>query len=187
MGTRGGDVLDRAGATVRGRLAFGREVRDSTGVRCLIPILTLLLACDLQPPKQKAPPAPAPASTINDAMPGGPPVAPMLADAGVAVAADATVVAPVAVIVDAGLATVDSKSDGITEACLAVSAHIAEVLIAAEPDSGKKAAFEQDRTKMVRNAGMACTNAKWPDASLKCFIQAADPQAIETCGKGLPH
>jgi hypothetical protein len=128
---------------------------------------------------------------MSDAMPGGPPpIAPKLADAGVAaVAADAAVVAPVAVIADAGLATVDSKSDGITEACLAVSVHIADVLIAAEPDSGKKAAFEQDRTKMVRNAGMACTNAKWPDASLKCFIQAADPQAIETCGKGLtrPH
>jgi hypothetical protein len=150
-------------------------------VRCLILVL-LFAACDLQPPKQEAAKPPV-AATADAAVATLPPRPFVVRDAG---ALADVAAAPVADVVDAGVAKppADAMMD-VTDACLTVSAHIADVVIASIKDPTQKAALEVDRTGLVRKAAETCTKNKWPDVSIKCFTDASDSQTIENCGKNL--
>lgn len=120
-------------------------------------------ACDLQPPpKQK----PAPATATDEAPPSTPPPAqPALP------APDAAPPAP--------------DAFDVTQQCLEVSAHIADILIKEQQDPAARAAIEQDKTKIIRRAAEGCTRDQWPAASLACFMKAATFAEMEICGKDL--
>jgi len=89
-------------------------------------------------------------------------------------------VKPVATVVDAGAAA--PAGDDV---CLQIGVKIAEIIIAATADPTQKAAYEQDRTKLVKRFSENCTNEKWPDATRTCFLAAKTPAEIEVCSRAL--
>jgi hypothetical protein len=72
-----------------------------------------------------------------------------------------------------------------TQACVDVSAHIADTLIAGATDATQKAALEQDRQKIIRRSAEGCTKDQWPAASIECFNKATTIPAMQVCGKDL--
>lgn len=141
-------------------------------------VLSLLLlasaACDLQPPpKQRAAPTEPAATPPTNMPPTPPPTLPV--DAGVAPVADAPAAA---VPVDAALPEVSSQ-------CLAIGAHIADVLIREATDPAQKAALEQDKTKIVRRSAEGCTRDAWSAEAQACFLKAQTVDAMQVCGKNL--
>jgi hypothetical protein len=140
--------------------ALRREVRDSTGVR-LLPLL-FLAACDLQPAPKKGPPAPPPAAaTPGDA--GTPTPSPG--------SGSAAAVKPAA---DAGME--------VSEACVAAGTHLADIVIASATDVAQKAAYEQQRTQLVRKVAENCTK-DWNDDARACVARANDVPAVQECLK----
>jgi hypothetical protein len=73
----------------------------------------------------------------------------------------------------------------VSAACVEVSAHIAEVLIADVKEPSQRAALEQDRTKIIRRSAEGCTRDAWSDASQKCFANAKTAAAIQVCASRL--
>lgn len=119
-------------------------------------MLAPLGACDLKPPPKDQPAAPSSAPAPS-AEPTPPP--------------DAAPAAP--------------DAFDVTQPCLDVSAHIADILIKEAKDPGARAALEQDKTKIIRRAAEGCTRDRWPDAAIECFTKAETVVAMEVCGRDL--
>jgi hypothetical protein len=125
-------------------------------VRRLALLFLLLAACDLQPPKRERE-RPVAATKPTEAAPApSPPPTPTPAPA-----------------------------EASSEECLAVAAHIVERVIANASDA-QRPAFEQDKTRSVRNAATTCTTNKWSEEIRGCFLKAMAEQEIENCAKQLP-
>ncbi|MDX2089952.1 MAG: hypothetical protein SFX73_19000 [Kofleriaceae bacterium] len=129
-------------------------------------VIAPLGACDLQPPPKQQPgqtpgsaaAAPSASPTPTPALPPAPPL-------------------------DAAAAGPDAFD--VTQKCLDVSVHIADVMIKEARDPGSKAALEQDKTRIVRRAAEGCTRDQWPDTAHACFLKAETVAAMEICGKDL--
>lgn len=71
------------------------------------------------------------------------------------------------------------------DVCLQIGVKIAEIIISATTDPTQKAAYELERTKLVKRFSENCTNERWPDATRRCFLAAKTPQEIEVCSRDL--
>jgi hypothetical protein len=131
-------------------------------------ILATWAACDLQPAPPKKAPAPLPS-------------APGDATGMVANAPDAGVAIPQGLGPDASVRPAIDAAMAVTDACVAVGTHFAEVVIASATDVAQKAAFEQQRTQMVRRLAENCTHDNWGDDIKSCFTKAADVPALQPC------
>ena len=134
-------------------------------------VLLVLVACDLQPPKPREQPK-----------------APVADAAVIAVTKpDAATAEPPPAIVDAGVAVVTGDGDiEPTTECLEVAIDIADKMIANAKEPSEKAAFEQDRAKLIKTASRNCTKFNWSEAARKCFLSARTREQIDACAKDLP-
>jgi hypothetical protein len=142
-------------------------------VRSLAVLLLILGACDLQPaPKVvPAPTAPAPGTTP-------PTPEPTLGTPG----------APGALLaLDAGVAPVPVDASAVSERCVGVGTHVADVLIEEASDPSTKAAFVQDRSRTVRRTAEACTRDTWSDALMDCYLASKTQAAMQACTKPAPR
>jgi hypothetical protein len=77
------------------------------------------------------------------------------------------------------------------DGCMQIAIKLTEIIISATADPTQKAAYEQERTKLVRRFAENCKTDKWPDATRSCFMAAKSPQDIEVCtrelAKSQPH
>jgi hypothetical protein len=71
------------------------------------------------------------------------------------------------------------------DVCLQIGAKITEIIIASTTDPTQKAAYDQERTKLVKRFSENCTNEKWPDAIRACFLAAKTSPEIEACSRDL--
>ena len=88
----------------------------------------------------------------------------------------------VAVVLDAGAPTPPPTTD---EACVQVGARIADIVISSTPDPTQKAAYEQERTKLVKRFAENCQKDAWPEKVRTCFMAAKTPSDIEVCSRDL--
>ena len=84
-----------------------------------------------------------------------------------------------------GVAAATLDAFDVTQKCVDVSAHIADVMIKEAKDPGAKAALEQDKTRIIRRAAEGCTRDQWPETAHTCFLKAETLAAMEICGKDL--
>lgn len=151
----------------------------------LVPFV-LTTACDLQPPKpqqtaNKPAAVPTPAKITEPAVPAAPvPANPTPAGSAANPAGSGSAAGSAA---PGGRAAADKPVS--SDACVAVGAHIAEIVIASITDEAVKAQQEQDRTRLVKRVAETCTRDKWPDAAHKCFLASKTPEALEACGRTL--
>lgn len=89
-----------------------------------------------------------------------------------------------AVVIDAGSAAAPTQPPA-GDACVQVGAKIAEIIIANTPDPTQKAAYEQERTKLVKRFAENCEKDQWPDKVRTCFLAAKIPADIEVCSRDL--
>lgn len=129
-----------------------------------------LCACELEPPPhQKPAPAPsaptqvAPAPRPIENAPGARPAAPTTEGS-------------------AAPAPVMAKPD-ITESCLRVGVHFADVWVKTAKDAQERATLEQERALMVRRTSEACTKQAWKDDAQACFEKAATRADLLLCQK----
>lgn len=66
-----------------------------------------------------------------------------------------------------------------------VGVNVAEVIIASVTDPTQKAAYEQERTKMVKRFSDNCRREKWPPNIQACFLGAKTQAAIDACSRDL--
>lgn len=71
------------------------------------------------------------------------------------------------------------------DACLQTGAKIAEIIIAATTDATQRAAYEQERTKLVKRFSENCRTEQWPEATRRCFLAATTASEIEVCSRDL--
>ena len=71
------------------------------------------------------------------------------------------------------------------EACVQIGVKLAEIIISATTDASQKAAYEQERTKLVRRFSENCATEKWPEAVRTCFLAAKSPSEVEVCSRDL--
>lgn len=71
------------------------------------------------------------------------------------------------------------------DVCLQIGAKIAEIIISATTDATQKAAYEQERTKLVKRFSDNCKAESWPDAIRGCFLAAKTSADIEACSRDL--
>lgn len=69
--------------------------------------------------------------------------------------------------------------------CMQVGVNVAEVIIASVTDPTQKAAYEQERTKMVKRFSDNCRREKWPPNIQGCFLAAKTQAAIDACSRDL--
>jgi hypothetical protein len=143
-------------------------------VRFLVVLIAIAGACDLQPPPKKAPPAatstptPAAPSAVPTPEPALPP-----ADAGVA-----------AVASDAAPAPPDAME--VSDRCVQLGSHVAEVLISEAGDPAKKSVLVQDRAKIVRRTAESCTRDAWTAELITCYLAAKSQATLQACRKPDP-
>jgi hypothetical protein len=119
--------------------------------------LFLLAACELQPAPKKEPAPPPPAE------PPPPPPAARPAEPTAGSAADTP------------------PRIAITDDCLQVAVHVAQVIVSNATDAAQKSVYEQERPNMVRKTGEACTTQAWSDAARKCYLGTKAPADITKC------
>jgi hypothetical protein len=126
-------------------------------------VVAMLVACDLQPaPKPEAsPPPPTPTVVVDAPVAPVPPPSPVPADAAIAP-------------IDAG--------DAVSQPCLEMAVHVADVLIAAATEPTQKAVLEQERTRIVRRTGEVCSRG-WSAEIIACFRAAANRPDLDACEK----
>ncbi len=73
----------------------------------------------------------------------------------------------------------------VSQGCIDVGSHVAEILIADAKDPMQKAALEQERAKIVRRSAEACTRDGWSATGQKCFLDAKTSAGMQVCGKNL--
>jgi hypothetical protein len=71
------------------------------------------------------------------------------------------------------------------DVCLQIGVKITEIIISSTTDATQKAAYEQERTKLVKRFSESCTNENWPDAIRGCFLAAKTSTEIEACSRDL--
>ena len=69
--------------------------------------------------------------------------------------------------------------------CLQIGVKLTDIIIAATTDATQKAAYEQERTKLVKRFSENCTQEKWSDAVRTCFLAAKTPADLEVCSRDL--
>ena len=143
-------------------------------MRALVVLIAIAGACDLQPPPKKAPPTATPAATPPVADPNAP-VA-VSADAGVAVAVSDAPAAPKA----------PADAMDVSDRCLTLGTHVADVLLAEASDPSKKAALIQDRAKIVRRTAESCTRDAWNEPLISCYLAAKTQVTLQACRKPEP-
>lgn len=144
----------------------------TAGVRFLVVLIAIAGACDLQPPPKKAPPAATPTPAAPSAVPTPEPALPP-ADAGVALAVgDAAPVPPDAM--------------EVTDRCVQLGSHVAEVLISEAEDPSKKSVLVQDRAKIVRRTAESCTRDAWSAQLISCYLAAKTQATLQACRKPDP-
>jgi len=149
-------------------------VTYTAGVRFLVVLLAIAGACDLQPPPKKAPPAVTPTPTAPSAVPTPEPALPP-ADAGVAVAVAVGDAAPV-----------PPDAMEVTDRCVDLGSHVAEVLISEAEDPSKKSVLVQDRAKIVRRTAESCTRDAWSAQLISCYMAAKTQATLQACRKPDP-
>lgn len=125
-------------------------------------LLLLLIACDLQPAKQKKP-----ADTVV-AVPAPAP------DAGVEPMREF----PAGATVDAGLKAPPVKA---SDECITVAGHLSKLVIAALTDDNAKAAQQQDEARMIKSVAETCTKDKWTDKGRSCLLASKVLKDTEAC------
>lgn len=138
-------------------------VAYSRRVRFLVVLIAFGAACDLQPPPKKAPPA----ATAPSAVPTPAPVLPAL-DAGVAVAPG-----------DAAPAPPDAME--VSDRCVQLGSHVAEVMISEAEDASKKSVLVQDRARIVRRTAESCTRDAWSAQLITCYLAAKTQATLQAC------
>ena len=83
---------------------------------------------------------------------------------------------------DASAAAADRAAD---DACLGVGVNITEIIIAAATDPGQKAAYVQERTKLVRRFSETCRSERWSEATRACFMAAKTSADVQACSREL--
>ncbi len=73
----------------------------------------------------------------------------------------------------------------VSQDCLDVAGHIAEVLISEAKDDQQKAQLEQEKTKIIRRSAEACTRDGWKPEVRTCFLKAAKTEQMQICAKDL--
>ena len=92
---------------------------------------------------------------------------------------------PVAVTTpDAGSGSA-APAPPVDEACLQLGVKLAAIIIDATTDPSQKAAYEQERTKLVKRFSDTCANEKWPEKVRTCFMAAKTPSEVEVCSRDL--
>ena len=71
------------------------------------------------------------------------------------------------------------------DACMQIGVNIAEVIISGTADPTQKAAYEQERTRMVKRFSENCTREKWPDPIKSCFLAAKTQADADHCSREL--
>jgi hypothetical protein len=137
-------------------------------VRFLVVLLAIAGACDLQPPPKKAPAATAPAPSPA-AVPTPEPALPAL-DAGVA-----------AVVGDAAPTPPDAAE--VSDRCVNLGSHVAEVMISEAEDPSKKSVLIQDRARIVRRTAESCTRDGWNEKLISCYMAAKTQATLQACRK----
>ena len=140
-------------------------------MRVLVVLIAIASACDLQPAPKKAPIAATPPATPPVADPNAPSVAPV--DAGVAVAIGDAAAAP--------KPPMDAME--VSDRCVTLGSHVAEVLLSEAQDPSKKAALIQDRAKIVRRTAESCTRDTWAEPLISCYLAANTQVAMQACRK----
>ena len=82
---------------------------------------------------------------------------------------------------DAGAAVAPAGDD----ACLQIGVKLADIIISATTDPTQKAAYEQERTKLVKRFSDNCQRETWPEATRSCFMAAKSPAEVEVCSRDL--
>lgn len=143
-------------------------------MRALVVLIAIASACDLQPAPKKAPPAATPAATPPIATPNAPAGVP--ADAGVAIAVGDAPAAP----------KPPADAMDVTDRCVTLGTHVADVLLSEASDPSKKAALIQDRAKIVRRTAESCTRDAWNEALIGCYLGAKTQVKLQACRKPDP-
>jgi len=71
------------------------------------------------------------------------------------------------------------------DACLQIGVKIADIIISATTDPTQKAAYEQERTKLVKRFSDNCQRENWPEPTRTCFMAAKSPADVEVCSRDL--
>jgi len=93
-------------------------------------------------------------------------------DAGVVAVTDAAPIPPAAMVV--------------SDRCVELGSHVAQVLIEEASDPSKKAAYTQDRTRIVRRTAEGCTRDAWTAEMIACFMRGKTSAAMQACRKPEP-
>lgn len=130
-------------------------------------LVSLLGACELQPP----PPQPAAAPQVPvPANPTPPTPTPPTPTPGTPTPAP-TPAAPPAII--------------ITPECIDVGKHVADILIAgAEP--AQRAVFETEKDRIVRATGEVCVTQAWAEPARSCYLKATNQAGLKACEAKFP-
>lgn len=144
-------------------------------MRLLVVLIAFAGACEHKPSPKQNPPIQAPPTTPPPvAMPTTPPTM-VPVDAGVAVA-----------ITDAVAAPVSPDAMVVSDRCVELGSHVANVLIEESVDPSKKAAYTQDRTRIVRRTAEGCTRDAWTEELIACFMRGKSSAAMQACRKPEP-
>ncbi|MBL0214486.1 MAG: hypothetical protein IPQ07_11420 [Myxococcales bacterium] len=135
---------------------------------------SLFTACEHEPAPKKAPPAtaPTPAAAQDPGAGATPPTNPP---------PNQPPAPPPTAVTDAG---VDALPP-VSQDCVDVSAHIADVLISEAKDPTQKATLEQEKTKIIRRSAEACTRDSWKAEVRACFLKSTTADQMQTCAKDL--
>ncbi len=145
-------------------------------MRFLVVLIAFAGACEHKPAPKRNPPIQAPPTTPPPvADPNTPPVAVVPGDAGVAVA-----------VTDAVAAAPPADAMVVSDRCVQLGSHVAEVLIEEATDPSKKAAYTQDRTRIVRRTAEGCTRDAWTEEMITCFMKGRTSVAMQACRKPEP-
>ena len=71
------------------------------------------------------------------------------------------------------------------DTCMQIGTNIAEIIIAATADPQQKAAYEQERAKMVKRFSDNCQRESWSDATKGCFLAAKTQADVDACSREL--
>ena len=71
------------------------------------------------------------------------------------------------------------------DTCMQIGTNVAEIIIAATADPQQKAAYEQERAKMVKRFSDNCQRESWSDATKGCFLAAKTQTDVDACSREL--
>lgn len=74
----------------------------------------------------------------------------------------------------------------VSQACIDLGVHVAELLIASKLDPAERGIYEQQRTQIVRGTAEACTSQHWSDTQMRCYTDAKSEPALRDCETKYP-